>query len=48
MAKQTWESMIYTAEGETRFVGDHLGPALKAAGPQDKKLIVWDHNRAIF
>jgi glucosylceramidase len=26
MAKQTWESMIYTAEDETRFLGDHLGP----------------------
>jgi glucosylceramidase len=48
MAKQTWESMIYTAEDETRFLGDHLGPALKAAGLQDKKVIVWDHNRDLL
>ncbi|TFW29362.1 glycosyl hydrolase [Massilia arenosa] len=48
MAKQTWESMIYTAEDETRFVGDHLGPALKAAGLGGKKLIVWDHNRDLL
>jgi glucosylceramidase len=48
MAKQTWESMIYTAEDETRFLGDHLGPALKAAGMQDKKVIVWDHNRDLL
>jgi glucosylceramidase len=48
MAKQKWESMIYTAEDETRFLGDHLGPALKAAGLQDKKVIVWDHNRDLL
>ena len=45
MAKQTWESMIFTAEAETRFLGDYLGPALRKAGLQDKKVIVWDHNR---
>jgi glucosylceramidase len=48
MAKQTWESMIFTAEDETRFLGDHLGPALKAAGLADKKVIVWDHNRDLL
>jgi glucosylceramidase len=48
MAKQTWESMIYSAEDETRFLGDHLGPALRAAGLQDKKVIVWDHNRDLL
>ncbi len=48
MAKQTWESMIYSAEDEARFLGDHLGPALKAAGLQDKKVIVWDHNRDLL
>ena len=45
MAKQTWESMLYTDEEETRFLGDYLGPALHKAGLQDKKVIVWDHNR---
>jgi glucosylceramidase len=48
MAKQKWESMIFTAEQETRFVGDHLGPALKAAGLADKKIIAWDHNRDLL
>jgi glucosylceramidase len=48
MAKQTWESMIFTADEETRFLGDHLGPALTAAGLQDKKVIVWDHNRDLL
>ncbi|MCD2518382.1 glycosyl hydrolase [Massilia sp. G4R7] len=48
MAKQRWESMIYTAEDETRFLGDHLGPALKNAGLGDKKIVVWDHNRDLL
>jgi len=48
MAKQTWESCIYTAEAERDFVKLHLGPALAAAGLSDKKLIVWDHNRDLI
>ena len=48
MAKQRWESMIYSAEEETRFLGDHLGPALARAGMKDKKIIVWDHNRDLL
>ncbi|QJE03580.1 glycoside hydrolase family 30 protein [Massilia forsythiae] len=48
MAKQTWESMIYTAEEETRFLGDHLGPALKNAGLGGRKIVVWDHNRDLL
>jgi glucosylceramidase len=48
MAKQKWESMIFSAEEETRFLGDHLGPALKAAGLGGKKVIVWDHNRDLL
>ncbi len=48
MATQTWESMIYTAEDETRFLADHLGPALRQAGLGSKKVIVWDHNRDLL
>jgi glucosylceramidase len=48
MAKQTWDSMIYTAEEETRFLGDYLGPTLKAAGMGGKKIVVWDHNRDLL
>lgn len=45
MAKQTWESCIYTAEEERDFIRDYLGPVLTEAGLGDKKLIAWDHNR---
>ena len=48
MAKQRWESCIYTAEEERDFVKRHLGPTLVKAGLQDKKLIVWDHNRDLI
>jgi glucosylceramidase len=48
MAKQTWESMIYTAEEERDFLKNHLGPTLKAEGLGDKKIIVWDHNRDLI
>ncbi|WP_133272394.1 glycoside hydrolase family 30 protein [Hymenobacter radiodurans] len=45
MAKQKWESCIFTAEEERDFVRDYLGPTLKKNGLGDRKLIAWDHNR---
>jgi glucosylceramidase len=48
MAKQRWESMIFSAKDETDFVAENLGPALKKAKLGDKKLIVWDHNRDLL
>src|SRR5580765_3447217 len=48
IATQTWESCIYSGEEERDFVKDHLGPALKHAGLQSKKLIIWDHNRMLM
>ena len=45
MAKQTWESCIYTAEEERDFIKNHLGPTLRKNNLGDKKLIAWDHNR---
>lgn len=48
MATQKWESCIYTAEEERDFVKMYLGPTLKKNGLQDKKLIVWDHNRDLI
>jgi len=48
MAKQTWESCIFTAEDERDFVKNYLGPTLQKAGMSDKKLIVWDHNRDLM
>ena len=45
MAKQTWESCIYTAEEERDFLKNHLGPMMVKEGLKDKKIIAWDHNR---
>lgn len=48
MAKQRWESCLYTAEEERDFVKNNLGPALERSGMSDKKLICWDHNRDLI
>lgn len=48
MAKQKWESCIYTAEEERDFLKNFLGPTLKKAGLGDKKITVWDHNRDLI
>jgi glucosylceramidase len=45
MARQRWDSCLYTAEEERDFVRDHLGPALREAGLGHVKIVVWDHNR---
>lgn len=48
MAKQTWESCMYTAEEERDFIKNHLGPALNKNNMIAKKLIAWDHNRDLL
>jgi len=48
MAKQTWESCIYTAEEERDFIKEYLGPTLVKQGMGSKKLIAWDHNRDLM
>lgn len=48
MAKQKWESCIFTAEEERDFVKEYLGPTLKKNGLGDRKLIGWDHNRDLM
>lgn len=48
MAKQKWESCLYTAEDERDFVKNYLGPTLQKNGLGDKKLICWDHNRDLI
>jgi glucosylceramidase len=48
MAKQTWESCIYTAEEERDFLKNYLGPTLSKAGLGDIKITVWDHNRDLI
>ena len=44
-AIQRWESCIYSPEEERDFIKRYLGPTLKKAGLEDKKIIIWDHNR---
>lgn len=48
MAKQTWESCIYTATEERDFIKEYLGPTLVKNGLSNKKLICWDHNRDLI
>jgi glucosylceramidase len=48
MAKQTWESCIYSAEEERDFIKEYLGPTLQKSGMKSKKLIGWDHNRDLL
>ncbi|MFN2336825.1 MAG: glycoside hydrolase family 30 beta sandwich domain-containing protein [Bacteroidales bacterium] len=48
MARQTWESCIYTAEEERDFIKNFLGPTLHNNDLVDKKLIAWDHNRDLL
>jgi glucosylceramidase len=48
MAKQKWESCIYSAEDEANFLKNNLGPTLTKEGLGDKKIIIWDHNRDLI
>lgn len=48
MARQRWESCIYTAEEERDFLKNYLGPTLEKAGMGDRKIIAWDHNRDLL
>jgi glucosylceramidase len=48
MAKQRWESCIFTANEERDFIKNYLGPTLQKSGMGDKKLIAWDHNRDLI
>ena len=48
MARQRWESCIFTATDERDFIKNHLGPTLHANGLADKKIIAWDHNRDLM
>jgi glucosylceramidase len=48
MAKQTWESCIYSAEEERDFIKRYLGPTMARAGYGHVKIIAWDHNRDLI
>ena len=47
-AKQVWDSCLYSGEEEKVFVRDFLGPAFTNNQLQDKKIVIWDHNRDIM
>lgn len=40
-----WESMHFTPETQNEFVQQHLGPALRASGHENVRLLIYDHNR---
>ena len=44
-AIQTWESCLFNAKQEGEFLSQYLKPALRAAGLDDVKVLVWDHNK---
>lgn len=44
-AVQTWESCLFSARQEGRFLTDFLKPALRAQGAGDVKVLIWDHNK---
>ena len=48
MAKQIWESCMFTAEEERDFIKKYLGPTLHRNGLSSKKIIAWDHNRDLI
>jgi glucosylceramidase len=48
MAIQRWESCIFTAEEERDFLKKYLGPTFEKQGLENKKIIVWDHNRDLM
>ena len=44
-AVQTWESCLFSAGQERRFVREHLKPALHERGLDEVKVLIWDHNK---
>jgi len=48
MATQRWESCLYKAEEEAKFLKNNLGPLFEKEGLENKKIIVWDHNRDLM
>lgn len=48
LAKQTWESCIYTSEQEAIFLKDYLIPKCQKEGLSYMKFMIWDHNRDVM
>lgn len=45
IAKQTWDSCLYTSEEEKIFLRDYLYPSLLKNGLEDIAVHIWDHNK---
>ena len=45
MARQRWESCLFTAQQEADFAAQYLRPALDAAGCSATEIFIWDHNK---
>lgn len=45
IAVQRWDSCIYSAEEEKRFLKDYLYPTLLEKGLADIEIFIWDHNK---
>ena len=44
-AVQTWDSCVYTAKEEKRFLKDYIWPALQKHHLDDIEVYIWDHNK---
>lgn len=44
-AVQTWDSCVYTAEQEKKFLQKHMYPSLKRHGLENVEIFIWDHNK---
>lgn len=44
-AVQTWDSCVYTAKQEKRFLRDFMYPALQSHGLSEVEIFIWDHNK---
>lgn len=44
-AVQTWDSCLFTAQEEKRFLRDHMYPAMLRRGLADVAIYLWDHNK---
>ncbi len=47
-AVQIWDSCIYSAEEERDFIKKYLGPIFYREGLEEKKILIWDHNRDLM
>lgn len=44
-AVQTWDSCVYTAQEQKKFLRDYMWPALKKHNLADIEIYLWDHNK---